>query len=352
MYRNRLIRAYLGASRNDERRPNLFTGFDPNDNFQLDTLCDSDTGKVQRPLHLLGMALNVSAGARLAWQERKAMPFTASALHCGTHFLGYRPARHYDRPYGISIGTALAISGAAANPNMGYCSSPVVTFLLTLFNARLGVWMQNPGPAGDARASLGLWRLGGARMVGEMLGLADRNQQVVNLSDGGHFDNLGLYEMVLRRCRLIVVSDAGCDPQHQFEDLAIAMHKIRVDLGVEIDFLDGDRIPIYPRSAKHKNDARRFAVARILYSKQDGTHEREDGWLVYLKPAVYGSEPVDVQNYAAQNPSFPHESTVDQFFGESQFESYRRLGLLTAKETVAQLGQVVFGLPGLEEEAA
>ena len=112
-----------------------------------------------KPLHVINAALNLVGGRNLAWQQRRAESFTATAFHCGSSELGYRDARVYGggiRPTGkrkpdraISLGTALAISGAAANPNMGYHSSPVLTLLMTLFNVRLGAWLGNPGPAGD-----------------------------------------------------------------------------------------------------------------------------------------------------------------------------------------------------------
>src|SRR5207248_508570 len=125
-YRNRLIRAYLAASRL-KRRPHLFTGFDPVDNFALRELSP------EKPLHVLNGALNLVKGEQLAWQERKAESFTMSRLHCGSwnQRVGYRPSAEYGD--GITLGTAMAISGAAANPNMGYYSSPIVGFLMALF---------------------------------------------------------------------------------------------------------------------------------------------------------------------------------------------------------------------------
>jgi hypothetical protein len=142
-YRNRLIRAYLAASRTTEtRKPSLFTGFDPADNFAL---CELSP---EKPLHVLNGALNLVKGDQLAWQERKAESFTMSRLHCGCwdQRVGYRPSAEYG--HGITLGTAMAISGAAANPNMGYHSSPVVGFLMALFNMRLGWWLGNPGLRG------------------------------------------------------------------------------------------------------------------------------------------------------------------------------------------------------------
>jgi hypothetical protein len=156
----------------------------------------------------------------------------------------------------------------------------------------------------------------------------------VNLSDGGHFENLGLYEMVLRRCHFIVVSDAGEDPQCSFADLGEAIRKIRIDFGIPIEF---DQMNIYPRSQIDAlktagNKAHSCAVGRIRYSAVDADVNGEkapDGIIIYIKPACYGDEPRDIYEYFKKSETFPHESTSDQFFSESQFESYRMLGLYT-----------------------
>ena len=321
IYRNRLIRAYLAASRST-RRPNLFTGFDPADNFKLHELSS------EKPIHVINGALNLVHGEELAWQERKAESFTMSRLHCGSFKVGYRPSTEYGK--GITLGTAMAISGAAANPNMGYHSSPVLSLLMTLFNVRLGWWLGNPGPPG-----VKTWRRSGPRysvqpLFSEALGNTTDCYKYVNLSDGGHFENLGLYEMVLRRCHYIVVSDAGEDPECSFADLGEAVRKIRIDFGIPIEF---DQMGIYSRTEidAHKDPGHNCALGRIRYSVVDGPGA-PDGIIVYIKPACYGHEPRDVCEYFKRSKSFPNESTADQFFSESQFESYRMLGAYTMEK--------------------
>ena len=146
---------------------------------------------------------------------------------------------------------------------MGYHSSPLVTFLMTFFNARLGWWLGNPGPAGNDTFYLSSPRFTVRPIVAEAFGLTGRTAPYVYLSDGGHFDNLGLYEMVLRRCHLIVVSDGSCDADCDLNDLGGAIRKIRADLGISIEFPGG--ISIYPRSADPATLARGlyWAVGRI-----------------------------------------------------------------------------------------
>src|SRR5581483_3070578 len=312
MYRNRLIRAYLGAS-NPKPEINQFTGFDQTDDYYLKNLTPS-----LKPFHVINMTLNLVSGERLAWQQRRAAPFTASPLHCDSGILGYRPSGEYGG--GISLGTALAISGAAASPNMGYYSSSAVTFIMTLFNARLGSWFGNP--------RLKSWRDSGPHsafdsIIREALGRTNESSPYIYLSDGGHFENLGLYEMVRRRCRYIVALDGGGDPEYHYEALGNALRKIRIDMKIPIDFLP-------PYSSPGETPKSRCAVAEIRYKEIDP--ELENGYLVYIKPVVLASDNADVTAYQAAHPAFPHESTGNQWFNESQTESYRMLGVRSVLE--------------------
>jgi predicted acylesterase/phospholipase RssA len=327
-YRNRLVRCYLGAS-NADRRAHPFTGFDPEDNVKL-------TDLPPRPFHIVNAAINLTKVNNLAWQERKAGSFVFTRLYCGYSLPasgageidrnGYQLASAFlstQKPKAwISLGQALTISGAAASPNQGYHSSKAVAFLLTAFNVRLGWWMQNPakpGAWGKPGPRFGLWYL-----LSEVFGLADEDTQYVYLSDGGHFDNLGIYELVRRRCRFIIAVDAGMDREFGFEDLGNAVRKCQVDFGVRIDIDTKASIPDpgTGRSLYH------CGVGRIHY--EDANPNAVSGFLLYIKPSLTGNEPVDIMQYAAVHPEFPHQSTADQWFDESQFEAYRKLGHYTS----------------------
>jgi len=285
---------------------------------------DNAGANARAPMHIVNAALNLTNGENLAWQQRKAESFTISPLHTGSLFLGYRSSHQYGGPRGISLGTAVTISGAAASPNMGYHSSPAMAFLLTLFNVRLGSWLGNPGLCGQKSYEEAHPRTNLSPLIAEATGSSNDRSPWVYLSDGGHFENLGLYEMVLRRCHMIVLSDAGADPKFSFEDLGNAIRKIRTDLGVPIDI---ENMCMAPRSADGKfGEGRYVARATIRYSAVDA--EAKDGTLIYIKAGVYDDPyfPRDVYNYAQESMAFPHEPTSDQFFSESQFESYRALG--------------------------
>lgn len=273
-------------------------------------------------LHVVNLALNLVGGHNLAWQQRKAETFAVTPLHAGCYRLGYRRSRCYGGANGISLGTAAAVSGAAVSSNMGYyTSSPLLSIVLTLFNARLGWWLGNPGAAGEKTYPRATPRLSITPVIEEAFGLTDDTRKYVYLSDGGHFENLALYEMVLRRCHIIIASDGAQDKNYEFNDLGNAIRKIRIDLGVPIEF---DDVPIYGEVPQNKQ-GRYCAFGRIRYSAVDG-NDVKDGVLIYIKPAIYGCEPRDVLQYKDSNKDFPHQTTGDQFFDEPQFESYRMLG--------------------------
>ena len=209
------------------------------------------------------------------------------------------------------------------------------TFLLTVFNARLGVGWAIPASSGEATWTSGRRRrLASSHSPPSCRETTDATPTCTS-SDGGHFENLALYEMVLRRCRYIILSDAGCDGAYTFGDLANAVRKIRVDFGVDIEFAGGIRIG--------PGEKARFAIGTIRYSAVDSA--LDDGVLLYLKPTVTGDEPVDVANYARAHAAFPHESTAEQWFSEAQFESYRMLGLHTV--TTLCRGRQFAGAPDL-----
>jgi hypothetical protein len=337
LYRNRLIRAFLGAT-NPDRKPDSFTGFDEHDNPRMNDLWKKERTP-KRLFHVINIALNVVSSKRLAWQERKAESFTVSPLHCGTAYGGaegdkspvgaYRHTAEYGAgegsspdKRGISVGTAMAISGAAASPNMGYHSSPLVTVLLALFNVRLGWWLGNPGKQGKDTYKTEGPATAIRPLFDELFGLTTDENPYVYLSDGGHFENLGLYEVVRRRCRFIVVSDAGCDPDFGFEDLGNALRKISIDLGITITMHKLEKLRKRGASFDVGADQPYCAFGEINYPESGN----KPGFLLYIKPCYHGVEGVGVRAYAVANPTFPHEPTGDQFFSESQLESYRSLG--------------------------
>jgi hypothetical protein len=368
LYRNRLVRCYLGAS-NEQRSAHPFTGFDSNDDLPIAPADASHRGLGQaptsalpptdappepariRPYPIFNCALNLVGGKNLAWQQRKAASFIFSPEYSGFEYRvdedneqerkggralarrsAYAPTTEHaaDRT-SLSVGLAVATSGAAASPNMGYHSSPTLAFLMTVFNVRLGWWLRNPRWPQvwrDPRSGLSLREL-----LSELLGMTTDDRAWVYLSDGGHFENLGVYELVRRRCRFIIACDAGQDGRVTFEDLGNLIEKCRADFGVDID-IDLDRIRL-DRDARWS--AWHCAVGTIYYDRMSS--DTPPGTLLYLKSSLTGDEPADVLRYAAQHASFPQESTADQFFDESQFESYRALGAHVASSVLRAVAE-------------
>ncbi len=315
MYQQRLIRTFLGASRRD-RDPNAFTGFDQHDDLCVHHLADV------RPLHVINTTLNAKSSTHLGRQETLAQSFSFTPFFVGNRDLGYRAASEYGsdgggKASGISLGMAMAVSGAAASPAMGMYSTKSRAFLLTLANARLGVWFGNPESATRWQSSEPASSV--EPLTRELLGLTTDRNPYVYLSDGGHYENLGLWEMVARRCRFIIVSDAGCDPNYTFDDLGNAVRRIRLDLGIPILFPDLD----ITRAGQGTTNPH-AAIGKILYSVVDGPDT--DGTILYIKATLSGDEPMDVRNFASSDPEFPHDSTANQFFDQARFESYRALG--------------------------
>ncbi len=526
-YRDRLARCYGGAT-NPNRRPNRFTGFTRDDrDLRMDQLLplgytmrderghpalddngEPIVGKYKGPFPIICTSINLTMGEDLAYQERKASSFSFTPLFSGfnvgwtaasdarNQFNGFVSTRDYvyTREQGLMVATAVAISGAAASPNMGYHSSPAIAFLLTVFNVRLGWWLRNP-----RRRRIGLQstesklpppehddpfapphpiptpprtpnplpsspRFGLLKLLTELLGRSNDTTSYVYLTDGGHFDNMGLYELLRRRCRTIIVCDGEADPHLHFEGMGMAIRKARLDFGVEVTLDETSPVPPRPDpppphhrhhphqdhpapspghepalsgaglavpavpttgpapsadltpapippsirepaqdhelsslkstdpaaplpQAEHQptTDLPFVLSARISTTDSsevtgtisrpqsppptiqglcsfgefpgnsihcvhgtirypEDTHPDQFGRILYIKASLTGDEPPDLLNYRRQHQNFPHDTTLNQFFTESQFESYRRLGehiVLTDQTAISWLDRYV-----------
>ncbi len=315
-YRDRIARTFLG-------KPDLETNARYEDDFEFVKL------RHQRPIHLVCCAANGQGDNPLGSLYRSAQSAVLSARGIS---VGNRVAR---RPR-LRFGSALTASAAAFNPNMGSISAklgPAVRFLMATLNLRLGLWVEDPynqSARKKRRRRLGRALLPGWFYFREMFGwvycsrykdaswltkLRAHFKSDLHLSDGGHFENLALYELVRRHCRYIILSDCGQDEEINFDDLGNAVRRIRADFGVEIE-IDTDPLkPIGKLSKQH------MVVGTIHYDRKS-----DKGILLYFKPTLDGDEPSDVLQYKARNQQFPHEATADQFYDEAQWEAYRRLG--------------------------
>ena len=325
-YRDRLSEAFLFR-----RKPNTANAepaasrdvlTDMGDLEATDALRLSDLSDTDRriPYHLVNAAVNCPGSRSLALRGRKADFFLLSPLYCGSSVTQYAPTHEFERNR-VTLGTAMAISGAAANPQHGHSSQPALAFLMTLLNVRLGLWAENPRFTLDLIHRFTtlrfLWPLA---LCLELLSRTNESHRLVNVSDGGHIENLGMYELLKRRCRIIVASDAGADPQRQFGDLGSLMRLARIDLGVHITI---DPRPLQPDTTTGLSTAH-LVTGTIAYPTPGAPPEV--GTLYYIKTALTQGDPRDLHEYRARHDEYPHETTADQFFDEEQFESYRELG--------------------------
>jgi len=341
-YRNRIVRAYLGATRrriDRDKTSNSFTGFDSKDDLKLADFITSK--KYTGPYPIINTALNATAVSVLDRQDRKAESFIFSPLYCGYDFsptrsaaytkhmayeYGNRETHKYSTPGGPSLGTAIATSGAAVNPSMGYHSSPATAFLLTMFNVRLGWWIGNPRSSAwkHSEPTTGL-----AYLIKDLIGKSDIKTDYVCLSDGGHFDNMGIYELVRRKCSYILLCDAEQDELSTCEGLANAIRRCRIDFGVEIE--------LNLSAILDRDPTTDFVSAHLQTGTIHYPGDTENGTIVYVKTSLKTPETVDIREYAKSNKKFPQESTGDQFFNEAQFESYRKLGYESI-QTATEIG--------------
>ena len=266
------------------------------------------------PYHLINTTLNIphsSFQENLHAKGRGADFFLFSKYYCGSESTGYRRTDCYKR--GLSkLATAMAISGAAVSPEMGTLNTnPFIAFMMTLLNMRLNLWMLNPRE--EVLPKFVFWPV---YLLKELLRQGTEQDTLLNLSDGGHLENLGVYPLLRRHCRLIIASDASADPLLQLENLANLQRKARIDLGIEIQFshLNHLRPNLEEYSKTH------FVLGTVHYP-----HD-EPGLFLYIKASLTGEEPEDILAYRRGDFVFPHQTTADQFFDEEQFESYRRLG--------------------------
>ncbi|MCX7279120.1 MAG: hypothetical protein NTZ15_17680 [Burkholderiales bacterium] len=347
-YRARLARAYLAVG-NPARRLDQPSQHHPSvtqvvegDDQRLGTYAPELQGG---PLHLVNTCLNQTRDDRsgLYNADRKGAAVTASWRGFEVGPDAFMASRRHDDAG--SLGRWVAVSGAAASSGAGAYTSRGLALLLYLMGVRLGYWMRAPQEHAQLRWGsrlAWLWSPKPMMLASEasatFFGL-DRPWWY--LSDGGHFENTGVYALLKRELDFIILSDASCDANYEFSDLENLVRKARIDFGAEIDFYshaeaarklvsDGSGVTVLsPEDMANNHSCRGVMLARIRYRERpgdDGQPMRPEGTLLVVKPNLHDALDVDVLAYAQKHPSFPHESTVDQSFDEAQWESYHRLG--------------------------
>ncbi len=423
LYSARITRTFLGAGRRVSAEGNSVS---PTHTLSADDLSPQVfwdprvVGEAGAPLHFINVTVNETVDGRTQLQNKErrgiGMALGPCAVSLGVHHHVIQPWQEHSHSYcsrnfrvfdyyngsrlrgafrwrgdapqdgprnckfhgdPLTIGTWLGISGAAFSTGIGWRTNLGLSLLTGLFNIRLGHWWRS-----RVHRPWSLSRILGPLFWVQQYYLRElfaRFPGTANslwyLSDGGHFENMGGYELLRRRCPIVIIVDAEADGKYEFEGLGGLVRKARIDFDTHIEFLShseeggnlslaehvrdevlryfGDLshlargtwkpstdLPLPPVSSGRVRyrleecqesglSLAHAALARIRYSNG------EIGWLIYLKPTLVGDEPQDICRYHVEHPSFPHESTLDQFFGEAQFESYRYLGEHIARKLFA-----------------
>lgn len=357
-YRARLVRSYLGAANprrfaatgplpqgtltplpRDLQLGKLVSDVDEvhvDDDVPIDAYLPMRSGG---PVHLITMCVNQTSDPRggMFNEDRRGVPLTITSggriRECSESWARLRAGRP------LSLGTYMAISGAAIAPGLGALTRGGISALAMFAGLRLGYWWSKERRAGNAPGA-GQSLIGKTRRIldetlGNFQGTAGPDWF---LTDGGHFENTGAYALIAERCRVIVVSDAGADPDFAFNDLENLVRKARIDLNASVTFMRprrdeeirlGGGVPspslaqfgtLNELASAHSNTS--MALATVAYAESPD----DPAILVYVKPNFFEGLPVDLVNFKAANPRFPQEPTADQFFSESQWESYFLLG--------------------------
>lgn len=384
-YGSRLTRAYLGAS-NPHRQK---TGNQRiSDTIEGDNIAYADyrPDLVGGPLHLINVTVNetvdgrsgvqqadrkgfnlavgpagLSAGVRhhAAWEESepgriKAIPGDGG-FHC---FATRKSLEHTTEP--LDLGQWVGISGAAFSTGIGARTNPALSFLCGFFNIRLGWWWNSGVVPAERRVSRWLSWLPSpvAGFITNPFAVQEHllhefqarfygtARQRWYLSDGGHFENTAAYELIRRRVPFIIICDDGCDPDCHMEDFANLVRKARLDFNAEIAVLPPKAGPDNrPKllgtleELANLDDRRRAPKAALLARVRYLDGLTPDSLILLIKPTVTGIEPVDILHYQTIHRDFPQQSTLDQFYDEEQWESYRKVGQLIADDLFAGTGR-------------
>ncbi|MDN0075066.1 GMC oxidoreductase [Crenobacter sp. SG2303] len=414
-YSQKLVRTFLGASNDARVHPAGTDSPVPVNVSELEDDIEFDAYHPERaggPLHLVGTCVNntvdplsgnqlrddngmpmcvgpagISVGRRFhaLWGERNdgipahVVPVSAVRVDPDPHEF-HVLARSDTKPVMVErlhLGQWMAISGASLTTGTGRSTRLAQSMLLGLFNIRIGYWWNSGIAAGrrPGRYPSSLWR----RLKSLPSTLFTLQASLLNewrayfagpaarlwyLSDGGHFDNSGLYELIRRRLPIMIAVDATADPDYTFGSLAVLTRQVRLDFCATLTWLDPTevhalakrddsggneggkleapaplprclRAHLNPEAIGAFDDLRRdgprgAALARITYADEPG----RTSWLLLVKPCLLAELPVDVRNYAANHCTFPNQSTLDQFFDDDQWEAYRMLGQLAGENVL------------------
>jgi len=305
LYRDQLARTFVESSRVES-------------SASLDKI---NTGG-RAPYHLLNATVNLSESENNSLKGRGGDFFMMSKGWTGSRTTGYFTTSSWKAGKdSLDLATAMAVSGAAASPQMGLLSKRSLAPLLSLMNVRLNYWIKRPLSGYASKP-------GFLCLLREIFGVGmSATSNWFNLSDGGHIENTGVYELLRRRCKFIICVDGEADPKFMFAGQMTLVRHAQIDLGVRLE-PRLDEIRFNPESGVSRSH---IHLLRVHYPARAHGHAAEIGLMLYLKLSVTGDEAELLKRYRMLYPEFPHQSTVNQFYDEEQFEAYRQLGVHVAE---------------------
>ena len=347
-YRDRLMEAFMPSDASVDimrtRRTSVADGLSVTDLASASLADPKDADFFPKPYPLINTNVILVKDDNPKFAGRGGANFLISPLFVGSSATGWQKTETYVGQNGpMTLPTAMAASGAAASASAGYIGTgvtmnPIVAAVMSLLNIRLGLWVANPAYS----AELPFMRIPTFMNPGLWAGVLGRGHRRTNrfveLTDGGHFENLAMYELVRRKLGIILVVDGEADPTIGLSSLVSARNRIEQDFNAKLEFFEdqGPELLVmhpkkgYPLNANYA--ASPFIVGKLTYD--DGT----EGAFIYIKSNVTEDLDFSITGYLASNPDFPHQSTTDQFFSPDQFEAYRRLGASSAQKMINCLG--------------
>ena len=360
MYRDRLMEAFMPNTSSVEK--NQWEAATKADQAMVVNMCgngvfsknkdgtiDIALNKIKSagPYHLINTNIVLNDSEEAKFRGRGGDNFVISPAYSGSDSVNWHPTLDFVDGK-MSHATAMAISGAALNPGagvggLGTTRNKLVSFMMAFFHLRLGWWLTNP----NAKNKNKVFKKPNFIVPGLTQGVFAYNNKedstFIELTDGGHFENTGIYELIRRKLPIIMLSQAGADPKFTLEDIANVMERVRVDFGVSIDFLEDYGLNAILPNGDNNADAvekkfnlskKGFAIAEIDYPDKEKL-----GYLIVIKSLMIKDLPLSLFHYKSVNNDFPNQTTADQFFDENQFEAYRELGYQLTKQMVKEVSK-------------
>ena len=298
------------------------------------------------PYHLVNTNVVLVDSDDHRFRVRGGDSFLLSPLYCGSTATGWRKTSDYMKKDAMTLPTAVAISGAAANPNAGVggegpTRNKLLSLLMSLLNLGLGAWVPNPDrDKGRRHGTPNHFRAAYYELSPNGY---NETKKFLQISDGGHFEDLAVYELIRRKVKLIICCDGDADPDFSFSDLQVLLRRIGADFGARIDFHFKDQLErIIPREPDPEKVLARdptenaypvgaeFAEQGYIRGTITYPDEAETGTFILIKTTMIKGLDLTLRGYKGKHPDFPDESTADQFFDEEQFDAYRELGYVIA----------------------